>query len=59
MYGCGPRDAGIQREQEIERLGVAHLADDESVGPHPQRFAHEPAQAHLTGALKARLASLQ
>ena len=53
------RYAGVQGEEQVERLGVAHLADDEPVGPHAQRFLHEPAQRDLAGALEARLPALQ
>ena len=50
---------GVQREQQIERLGVAHLADDEPVGPHAQRLLDETAQRDLAGALETRLPALQ
>ena len=51
--------AGVEREQQVERLGVAHLADDQPVGPHAQRLLHEPPQRDLAGALEARLPALQ
>ena len=51
--------AGVEREQQVERLGVAHLADDEPIGPHAQRLLHEPAERDLAGALEARLPALQ
>ena len=33
--------AGVERLEEVERLRAAHLADDEPVGPHPQRRPDE------------------
>ena len=53
------RHAGVERQQQVERLGVAHLADDEAVGAHAQRFFDEPPQRHLAGAFEAGLSSLQ
>ncbi len=53
------RHAGVQGEQQVERLGVADLADDEAVGPHAQRLLDEAPQRHLAGALEAGLPALQ
>ena len=36
-----PVVAGVQRLDEGEHLGAAHLADDQAVGTQPQRGAHE------------------
>ena len=33
--------AGVHRLQHVERLGAAHLADDDAVGAHAQRVDHE------------------
>ncbi len=56
---AAPGHAGVEREEQVERLGIAHLADDEPVGAHPQRLLHEAAERDLAGALEARLPSLQ
>ena len=32
---------GVERGQQVDDLGAAHLADDEPVGPHPQRLPHQ------------------
>lgn len=47
MPGAG--HARVQREEQIEGFGVAHLADDELDGAHAQRLFHESAQAHRAG----------
>ena len=39
------RQAGVQRDQQVEALLLADLADDEPLRPHPQRLLDEPAQA--------------
>ena len=49
----------VQGDQQVEGLRLAHLADDQPVGPHPQRLLDEPAQRDLARALEARLAALQ
>ena len=53
-----PGQPAVERDQQVERLGLAHLADDEPIGPHPQRLLDQPAQRDLAGALEARLAAL-
>ena len=35
--------AGVHGLQHVEGLGAAHLADDDAVGPHPQRVADQVA----------------
>ena len=35
---------GVQRGQEVDHLGPAHLPDDQPVGPHPQRLPDQVAQ---------------
>ena len=50
--------AGVHRLEHVERLGSADLADDDAVGPHAQRVAHEVADRDLAvafGVLDARL----
>ena len=50
---------GAQRDEQVERLGPAHLADDQPVRPHPQRVAHEPADRHLAATLEVRRPRLE
>ena len=38
--------AGVHRLQHVERLAAAALADDDAVGPHAQRVAHEVADRY-------------
>ena len=38
---------------------VRSQVDDQPVGTHPQRFAHQPGKRHGSGALEVRLPSLQ
>ena len=54
-----PVVARRHRLEHVERLAAAHLADDQSVGPHPQRVAHELPDADLARALETRAARLQ
>ena len=35
--------AGVHRLQHVERLGAAHFADDDAIGPHAQAVAHQVA----------------
>jgi hypothetical protein len=42
-----------------KRLGAAHLAQDDAVGPHAQRVAHQRALVHLALALDVGRAGLQ
>ena len=51
--------AGVQRLQHVERLGAAHLADDDAVRSHPQRVAHELADRDLAPAFEVRRAALE
>ena len=37
--------AGVHGLEHVERLGAADLADDDAVGPHAQRVAHQVADA--------------
>ena len=37
---------GVERLKHVEGFAAAHLADDDAVGTHPQRGAHQVAHAH-------------
>ena len=39
--------AGVHRLQHVQRLGAAHLADDDAVGAHAQGVAHQLANSDL------------
>ena len=43
--------AGVERLEHVERLAAADLADDDAVGPHAQRGAHEIAHRDRACAL--------
>ncbi len=51
--------AGVHRLQHVEGGAVADLADDDAVGPHPQRVADEVADGDLAPALDVGRARLQ
>ena len=51
--------AGVERRQQVGHRGVAHLADDQPVGPHPQRLPHQVRTVDLTGALDVGRPRLQ
>ena len=51
--------AGVERGQQVERLGPAHLADHDPVGPHAQRVAKQVADRHLAPPLDARRPALE
>jgi hypothetical protein len=60
LHGSSPPGhAGVERQQQVERLRVSHLADDQAVRPHAQRLLDEPPQGDLAGALETRLPALQ
>ena len=50
---------GVEREQQVEALLGAHLADDQPRRPHPQALLDQAAQPYLAGALQPRLPGLQ
>ena len=58
VQGAHARDAAVQRDQQVQALGLSHLADDDPRGPHPQRLLDQPAQRDLARALQAGLAAL-
>ena len=45
--------------QHVERLAATHLADDESIRPHPQGVAHEFADADFAAAFETRAPRLE
>ncbi len=49
----------FKRLQQVERLGAAHLADDDAVGSHAQRGPHEIPHRHRAGAFRVRRAGLE
>jgi hypothetical protein len=51
--------AGVHGLQQVERLGSAHLADDDPLRPHTKAVAHEVAHGHLAFALEVGRARLQ
>ncbi len=51
-------EATIEGNQQIERFGLTHLADDQPVGSHPQSLFDEAPEPDLARALEARLATL-
>ena len=51
--------AGVERLEHVERLAAAHLADDDAVGTHAQRAAHEIAHADRADALGVRRTRLE
>jgi hypothetical protein len=42
---------GVEGGEQVGDLAAAHLADHQTVGAHPQRLAHQVAEAHRAGAL--------
>src|SRR5450756_207568 len=56
---CGTsREATVEGDEQVEALGLAHLADDDAGGTHPERLLDQAAQRYLTGALEAGLTAL-
>ena len=51
--------AGVERLEHVERLAAADLADDDPVGAHAQRVAHEVADRDLAAALDVGRARLE
>ena len=52
MHGAGAAVvAGVERGQQVAHLRAADLADDQPVGPHPQRLPDQVAQRDPAGAL--------
>ena len=49
---CHSWDSGVQRDEHVERFTLAHLADDEPVGPHAEGFFDEAAERDLAGAFE-------
>ena len=58
MHGCHTRHTRVEGNEEVEGFGAANLTDDQVLGAHTQRFAHEVTQANLSRSLcpgRARL----
>jgi hypothetical protein len=53
-----PGQSSVEREEQVEALLGADLADDDPRRPHPQRLLHEVAQRDPAGALEPGLAGL-
>ena len=51
--------SGVHRLQHVEGLGAAALTDDDSVGSHAQRVAHEIANRHLAHTFGVRRAGFE
>jgi hypothetical protein len=49
-----PVVARVEGLQHVERLGPAHLADDDAIGSHAERGAHQVAHAHRADPLGVR-----
>jgi hypothetical protein len=58
MSSVNVREPAVESDEEIERLLLPHLADDDAIRSHPERFLHESAQHDLAGALEVCLPSL-
>ena len=54
-----PAVARVERRQQVDHLGPAHLPHHQPVGPHPQRLTHQHLQRDLAGALDVGRAALQ
>jgi hypothetical protein len=53
-----PRQAAVQRDEQVQALLLADLADQDAVRPHPQGLLDQAAQLDLAGALQVGLAGL-
>ena len=51
--------AGVEGGEQVGDLRATHLADDQPVGPHPERLPYEIPQGHPAGALLIRRTGLQ
>ena len=51
--------ARVHRLEHVERLGATRLTDDDAVGTHTQRVAHELADLDLARALDVRRPRLE
>jgi len=52
------RQAGIQRDEQVETFLLPDLADDDPRGPHPQRLLDQAPELDLAGAFEVGLAGL-
>jgi len=53
-----PRQAAVEGDQQIQALLLAHLAHQQTIGPHPQGLLDQTSQPSLTGALQVGLTGL-
>jgi hypothetical protein len=51
--------SGVKSCKHIADLGPTALAEDETVGPHPQRLTNQTTKVYTARALQIRLASLE
>jgi len=59
VHRAHPRHAGVQGDEHVQALRLAHLADHDPAGSHPQRLLDESSQGDLACALEVRLPALQ
>jgi len=52
------RESGVQSDEQVQRLGLAHLTDDDPRRSHPQGLLDQAAQRYLTCALETGLTAL-
>ena len=52
------RETGVERDEQVQALGLADLTDDDARGPHPKRLLDEAAQRDVARALQRRLPAL-
>jgi hypothetical protein len=55
---AGSGQSAVEGDEEIEALCLPYLADDETVGPHPEGLFDEAPQRDFTRPLQAWLATL-
>ena len=49
----------VERRQQVDDLRASHLTDDDPVGAHPQRLAHQVSQGDRAGAFDVRRSRLE
>ena len=58
MHRAHPGQAGIQRDQQVERFFLPDLTDDHPARPHPERLLHQPTEPDLAVPLQIWLPGL-
>ena len=58
MNGGHPWKAAVKRDEHVERLGLANLANDYAAGAHTQRLLHKAAHRNFADAFEVRLPAL-